>query len=102
MLKTDSVKLQRQQLIHRFRVDWLRIARRIEYVLKILQRHFRLAVSVDHVAQLLQRGENVERIKQQREKLPNRDLLPKDQIEHQKHDRGPQRVARRPLNEAQA
>src|ERR1700689_2647790 len=101
MLKADSVELQRQQLIHRFRIDRLWIARCVENVLKILQRNFGLAVGVDHVSQFLQRRENVERIKQQREELPDRNFLPENQIEHQKHDARAQRVHRCPLNETQ-
>src|SRR6266436_7072386 len=82
MLKTDLLKLQGHELINRFRIGGLRVARRVEDLLKVLQRDFRLAINIDDVPQLLQRRKDEERINHQREKLADRNLLPKNQIEH--------------------
>ena len=71
-------------------------------VFEVLQRHFRLAVDVDHVAEFLQRSEDEERIDEQGKELPDRDALREDQVEHQEQDRGPQQVDAGALHEAQA
>src|SRR5260370_23694555 len=102
MLKTNLVKLQRHEFLNRLRIGRLRIARRVENLLKVLQRDFGFAINIDDVPQLLQRRKNEERINHQREKLPYGDLLPKNQIEHQKQNAGAQRVDGRPLDETQA
>src|SRR5271170_334366 len=102
MLKTDLVELQRHQFIQRLWIGRLRIARRVENLLKILQRDFRLTINIDDVSQLLQRPEDEERINPQREKLPDRNLLPEDQIEHQEQNAGAERVDRRPLYKTEA
>src|ERR1035441_6733638 len=102
MLKSDIFELQGHQLVERFGIGRVGVARGGEDLLKILQRDFGLAIDVDDVAQFLQWSEDVERINHQRKELPNRDLLPEDQIEHQEKDAGAQRVHRRSLNEAQA
>src|SRR5208282_5743561 len=102
MLKTDALKLQRHQLVNRLRIGRLRIARGVENLLKIVQRDFGFAINVDDVPQLLQRRKDEKRINHQREKLPDGDLLPKNQVEHQEQNAGAQGVDRRPLDETQA
>src|ERR1035438_1825619 len=92
MLKLDVLKLQRHQCVDWFGVNGLRIARRVENPLEILQRNLGLAVNVDDVSQLLQRPKNIKGINQQREKLPNRNLLPENQKQHQEQNAGPQRI----------
>src|SRR5208282_3260508 len=102
MLKTDALKLQRHQLVNRLRISRLGIARRVENLLKIVQRNFGFAINIDNVPQFLQRRENEKRINHQREELPDRDLLAKNQIEHQKQNAGAQGVDRCPLDKTQA
>src|ERR1039457_4715665 len=62
MLKTDPLKLQRHELVNRFRVRRLRVARSVEDLLKILQRNLGFAINIDDVSQFLQRPENIKRI----------------------------------------
>src|ERR1039458_2248148 len=102
MLKTNLFKLQRHKFLNRLRIGRLRIARRVENLLKVLQRDFRFAIDIDDVPQLLQRCKNEKRINHQCEKLSDGDLLAKNQIEHQKQNAGAQRVDGRSLDETQA
>jgi hypothetical protein len=62
MLKTDLLKLQRHELVNRFWVHRLRVARSIEDLLKILQRDLGFAINIDDVSKFLQRPKNVKRI----------------------------------------
>src|ERR1019366_9506965 len=101
MLKTDLFKLQRHEFLNRLRIGRLRIPRRVENLLKILQRDFGFAIDIDDVPQLLQRCKNEKRINHQCEKLSDGDLLAKNQIEHQKQNAGAQRVDGRSLYETQ-
>ena len=102
MLKTHPLKLQRHEFFNRFRIGGLRVTRSVEDLLKVLQRDFGLAINVDDVPQLLQRRENEKRINHEREKLPDCDLLPKNQIQHQKQNAGAECIDGRPLDETQA
>ena len=69
VLKRDVVKLQRLQEINGNGMLRTRLRRQFQDRLEILQRDFRLAIHVDHVAQFLQRAEDEERIDEQRKEL---------------------------------
>src|ERR1017187_4632570 len=79
-----------------------RFRRQAQDGLEVVQRHLRLAIDVDHVAQFLQRPENEKRIDEQRKELPYSDALREDQVEHEEQDRGAQQVNAGALYEAQA
>src|SRR5438445_9549819 len=101
MLKADTLELQRHELFNGLGMGRLRVARSVEYLLKILERDFGFTIDVYDVSQFLKRSKDVERIDHQREKLPNRNLLAEYQVEHQKQNTGAQRIDRRPLYETQ-
>ena len=69
--------------------------------LEVFQRRFGFAISVNDVAEFLQRSKDEERIDEERKELADRDALREDQIEHQEQDRGAQKVDKRSLDEAQ-
>src|SRR6266566_6687198 len=102
MLKLDLLELQSHQFLHRLWPGRLRIARSIEDLLKVLQRNLGLPIDVDDVAQFLKGSKDIERINHQGEELPDGNLLPKDQVKHQKQNAGAQRVDCCPLDETQA
>ena len=102
MFKSNVGELQSQQIFYGHRVLRLGIARRFHNVLEILQRDFGLAVGSDNRSQLLQRRKDKERIEHQREVLPDRDLVPEDEVKHQEQQRGSQGVHDGSLNETQA
>src|SRR5260370_41268095 len=79
-----------------------RFRRQAQDSLEVLQRHLRLAIDVDHVAQFLQRSEDEKRIDEQREELPDGDALREDQVEHEEQDRGTQQADAAALYETQA
>src|SRR5712664_2713924 len=66
---------------------------------EIVERRLRLAVHVDNITQFLQRAENEKRIDEERKELADRDSLRIDQVEHQKQNRGPEKIDEASLNE---
>src|SRR5579859_864991 len=102
MLKAHLLELEGHKPFNRLRINWLGIARGVENILKVLQRHLGFAISIDNVPQLLQRSKDEKRINHERKELPDRDLLTEDQVKHQKQNAGAQRINRGSLNEAQA
>src|SRR5205823_875573 len=85
----------------RYRFHWPRLSRSIQNVREILQRYFSLAINVDDVPEFLQRAKNKERINKQGKELSHRDRPGEDEVHHQEHDSGAQRVHRRSLDETQ-
>src|SRR3954470_10924626 len=100
--EADVPEFEIPDVVERDRRHRLWITRRLQNLPEVDERDFGLPIDVDDVAQLLHRPEDEERVEQQREKLPDRDLLREDQIQHHEQNAGPQQVDRRTLDEAQA
>src|SRR3990170_2797090 len=100
--ETDVVEFQIFDVGQWNRIRRLRVFWRVQNLPEVSERHLGLPVDVDDVPQLLHRAEDEEGIEEQREKLPYRDLLGEDQVQHQKENARPQQIHRRSLNEAQA
>src|SRR5687768_15092220 len=101
MSEADISKLKRLKIRQRNRILRLRILGNREDGAKVLQRDLSLPVSVDDVAELLQRAEDEERVNEQREELTDGDLLREDQIQHEEKNARPQQVHECSLNEAE-
>src|SRR5262245_57453448 len=102
MLKLHTVKLDTRHRLQLHRLQRARLSLRVQNVFEVLQRHLRFTIDVDDVPNFLKRTEDKKGINKQGEELPDRDLAGKDQIQHQEHDAGAQRVHTRPLNETEA
>ena len=102
MLETHAIEREGPQVEERNRIDRLRLLRHRQDLLEHIQRRLGFAVDVDDVAEFLKRAEDEERVDEQREELPDGDRARVNQIQHQEHDAGAQKVDRRPLDEAEA
>src|SRR5687768_5056458 len=98
----DAIELEYAQIIDRNGRCRLGIGRCAQDLLEVRERRLRLPIDVDHVSHLLQRPEDEERIDEEREELPDGDLLREDQVEHQQQDHRAHEVDGRALHEAEA
>src|SRR5258707_5892945 len=79
-----------------------RLYRHSEYLFEVVERCFDLAIGVDHVSQFLKETKNKKRIDKEREKLSDGNAVRIDEIQHQKQDRGPQKIYDAALHKTEA
>src|SRR5262245_53592507 len=102
MLERHVLESKRGQIRESNRLRRTRLLGDLQNILEDAERGLGLAINVDDVAEFLQRTEDEKRINEQREELANSDRTSIDQVQHQEHDAGPEKVHGSSLDEAEA
>jgi hypothetical protein len=101
MLESHVLESKRGQIRQSNRFGRARLHGHLQNAFEDAERGLGLAIDVDDVTQFLQGAEDEKRINEEREELADSDRACVDQVQHQSHDAGPEKVHGSSLDEAE-